>query len=64
MWMDNWIALLAMAIWIIAIVDVVRRRFPDSTVKLIWVLVVLLAHVFGAVIYLIIGRRQGTLSRT
>ncbi|HTW93730.1 MAG TPA: PLD nuclease N-terminal domain-containing protein [Tepidisphaeraceae bacterium] len=53
-----------MAIWIIAIVDVVRRRFPDSTVKLIWVLVVLLAHVFGAVIYLIIGRRQGTLSRT
>ena len=56
------IVLASFVIWIVALVDVVRRQFLDSTTKLVWVLVIVLAHTLGAIIYLIIGRRQGTLS--
>lgn len=53
------IGLAATAFWIWAIVDVVK--VPDDSMfktgnKLVWVLVVVLAQVIGAIIYLVVGR--------
>jgi hypothetical protein len=54
-----WLA--ATAVWIWAIVDVVK--VPDDSMfragnKLIWVLVVVLTHVIGAIIYFAVGRPE------
>lgn len=53
------VGLAATAFWIWAIVDVVK--VPDDSMfktgnKLVWVLVVVLAQVIGAIIYVAVGR--------
>ena len=53
------LGLAAFAFWIWAIVDVVK--VPDDSMfkagsKLVWVLVIVLTGVIGAVIYLVVGR--------
>jgi hypothetical protein len=40
------------------LVDILRSDFKDSTNKLIWVLVVLLAPFLGSILYLAIGRNS------
>jgi 4-amino-4-deoxy-L-arabinose transferase-like glycosyltransferase len=55
------ILLALFVLWIVALVDVVRRHFPDPNTKLIWVLVVVLAHGIGALVYFAIGKKQGSL---
>jgi len=47
--------------WIVEIVDVARREFKDSNTKLLWLLVVILAHGLGALIYYFAGKPQGWL---
>jgi hypothetical protein len=42
---------------IVALVDILKSEFEGNN-KLIWVLVVLLSWIIGAVIYFIIGRKQ------
>lgn len=60
-----WIfAIAGIALWIWALVDCVQ--VPDDTMyqsgnKLIWVLIIVLAQVIGAILYLVIGRpKPGT----
>jgi hypothetical protein len=53
------IPLLALALWVYALVDAIS--VPDDSMyrtgtKLIWVLVILLAPLAGAIIYLAVGR--------
>jgi hypothetical protein len=53
------IAVVALAVWVWAIVDVVK--VPDDSMfkagnKLVWVLIVVLAGAIGAIIYLAVGR--------
>ncbi len=61
-----WLA--SIAVWIFALVDCIR--VPDDSMfqngnKLIWVIVIALISVFGAIIYLVIGRpRRGTAAPT
>jgi hypothetical protein len=47
------------AFWIWALIDAIRvpddGAYRDGT-KLVWVLVIALTHVVGAVVYLVIGR--------
>ncbi len=55
------VGLAASAFWIWAIVDVVK--VPDDSMfkagtKLVWVLVIALTHVVGALIYLVVGRPE------
>ncbi len=52
--------LAATVIWLWALIDCLQREFRDNTLKLIWALVILLGNFIGAVVYLIIGRPQGT----
>jgi hypothetical protein len=53
--------LLSLVLWVLALVDVVRRQFRDPNAKLIWVLIVVFAHGIGALVYLVFGRKQGSL---
>jgi hypothetical protein len=43
--------------WIVALVDILSNEFTGNN-KLIWVLVVALTGILGAILYLIIGLRQ------
>lgn len=53
------LVLLPTLFWVAMLVDVLQRRFSDPTVKLIWVLVVIFTHFVGALVYYIVGRKQG-----
>ncbi|GGG31505.1 PLD nuclease N-terminal domain-containing protein [Pontibacter amylolyticus] len=43
-----------------ALVDLLTSEFSDSTNKLVWVIVILFLPVLGAILYLLIGRKQKT----
>lgn len=51
----------AMVLWIMALVDVVKRQFKEPNEKIVWVLIIALTHWIGALIYMLIGRKQGWL---
>ncbi len=55
------LSLVSFVFWIVEIVDVARREFKDSNTKLLWMLVVVLAHGLGALIYYFAGKPQGWL---
>ena len=50
--------ILPLFLWIIALVEVLKSEFKNSNDKLIWVLVILLFPIIGALLYFIIGRNQ------
>lgn len=52
------IGFLPLVLMIFCVVDITRSTFNDSTNKVIWVLVVLLAPVLGGLLYLLFGRNQ------
>lgn len=47
-------------LWVYCLVDVIRSNFKDSSMKLIWVVVLLFAHLIGPLVYLIIGKGTKT----
>lgn len=55
------VAIAATVFWIVEIVDVARRQFTDPTVKLVWLAVIILLHLLGAIIYYFAGKSQGWL---
>lgn len=55
------IIVLSLVIWVAALVDVARREFREPNAKLIWVLVIVLGHSLGALVYFVVGRKQGAL---
>jgi len=55
------LSLASFVFWIIELVDVARREFRDPNTKLLWLLVVVLAHGLGALIYYFAGKPQGWL---
>ena len=50
--------LIVLVIPLIAIIDVVKSSFKESVNKIVWVLVVILLPILGAILYFIIGRNQ------
>jgi hypothetical protein len=42
---------------IIALIDILKSEFKGNN-KIVWLLVVLLANFFGAILYFLIGREQ------
>ncbi|MDF3077803.1 MAG: PLDc protein [Sphingobacteriaceae bacterium] len=50
--------LVPLAFVVVCLIDIVRSDFKDSTTKLLWVLIVILAPVLGSLIYLLIGKNQ------
>lgn len=53
------IMLALVAFWVWMLVDCLRRIFPDPTTKLMWVLLIVLTHFVGAILYFFLGRQQG-----
>ncbi len=47
--------------WIVEIVDVARREFPDPNMKIVWLLVIVFSHVVGALVYYFVGKPSGRL---
>lgn len=48
-------------IWLWALIDVIRRQFPNQNDKTVWLIVVILLYWIGGVVYLIAGRKKGTI---
>ncbi len=47
--------------WIVEIIDVAKRQWADSNTKLVWLLVVILGHGLGALVYYFAGKPTGWL---
>lgn len=43
------------ALWIAAIVDIVRSNFADSNQKLVWIVIVVLVPFIGTILYFTLG---------
>ena len=50
--------ILPLFLWIVALVEVLKSEFKNPNDKLIWVIVILLFPIIGALLYFIIGRNQ------
>ncbi len=53
-------AIVSFGIWLWALINAIQNPALDSTMRLIWVLVIVFTGIVGAIIYLIIGRSQFT----
>jgi len=51
---------LSFVLWLWALIDVIRRNFTNPNDKILWLVLILLVPL-GALIYLIVGRKNGTL---
>lgn len=49
---------MSLALWIWALVDVIKRDDFEGNNKIIWLLVVILLQGFGAIIYYFAGRKK------
>ncbi|MBC3539456.1 PLD nuclease N-terminal domain-containing protein [Rufibacter sediminis] len=45
-------------LWIWSLVDLLTSKFANSLEKLIWLIAIVFVPVLGAVLYLLIGRKQ------
>lgn len=45
------------AFWLWALIDAIRNPRLDESMRIVWVLVVVLLHVLGAILYFFLGRR-------
>ncbi len=52
------VILFILVLSLIALIDILKSNFRESVNKVIWTLVVILIPIFGAILYLIIGRSQ------
>lgn len=52
------LAIASFVVWIWALVDCLTNRGLDGTEKLVWVLVIIFLHFLGAILYLLLGRKE------
>ena len=55
------LSLASFVFWIVEIIDAARRQWPDPNTKIIWLLVVVLGHGIGAIVYFFAGKPSGWL---
>ena len=56
-----WLGAVAIVAWVVAIVDMVRRRAELSRGQLAaWLLIVLIFPVVGTILYFVVGRRPAS----
>lgn len=49
---------IGIAIWLWALIDILKSDFKDSVNKLIWLAVVFFLNILGVILYYFIGRGQ------
>lgn len=52
------LAIIAFVFWIFMIVDVAKRKFKDENDKVVWILIVVLTGIIGALIYYFVIKRK------
>ncbi|GHA74729.1 PLDc N-terminal domain-containing protein [Pontibacter akesuensis] len=52
------ILLIPLALWLWALIDVLRSDFKSGTDKLVWVVAIIFVPLLGALLYLLFGRSQ------
>jgi len=52
------LSIAAFVFWILMIIDVANRNFPKEDDKIIWILVVVIAGIIGALIYYFAVKRK------
>lgn len=57
-WLLIFIALFVFILPIMALVDLLRSSFKDSTNKIVWAILIVLMPVIGSVLYFFIGKQQ------
>jgi len=57
-----WIlGILGLILFIWALVDCIRRQFTNPNDKVLWLVMIILIGWIGPILYLIIGRKKGTI---
>lgn len=61
-WVIFWViaGLLGFALFLWALIDCIRRQFPNQNDKILWLVLIILLGWIGPILYLIIGRKKGT----
>jgi hypothetical protein len=52
---------LGLALFLWALIDVLRRQFTNPNDKILWIVLILFIGILGPILYLIIGRNKGTI---
>jgi len=52
------LAIFALIFWIFMLIDVVKRKFKNKNEKIIWVLIIVLTGIIGALIYYFIIKKK------
>lgn len=51
-------SLIYFLLWLYCVIDVIRSHFKDSNMKLIWIVILLFAHLIGPLVYLVLGKNS------
>ncbi len=52
------VAVLCLALWVMAIVDILNSRFREESSKVLWILLVVFLPFLGTILYYAIGKQQ------
>jgi len=52
------ISILSTVFWILMIIDVAKRKFKNDNDKILWILVIVLTGIIGALIYYFVVKRK------
>ncbi len=52
------LALAGFTFWIWMLIDCLKKDFKDSNERIIWVVVIVLCNLVGAIIYFFVGRKK------
>lgn len=53
--------LLGFVLFLWALIDVIRRNFSNPNDKILWLVLIIVLGVIGPILYLVIGRKKGTI---
>jgi hypothetical protein len=54
------LGIVGLIVWIWALIDAIQNPALDSTMRIVWVLVIVFTQIIGAIIYLAVGRSTRT----
>ena len=58
-WLIFWLG--GLILFIVALIDVIRRQFSNPSDKTLWIILVIVLWVIGPILYFIIGRKKGSI---
>ena len=62
-WVIFWIIFggVGFVLWLWALIDCIKRDFPNPNDKILWLVLIILIAWIGPIVYLIVGRKKGTM---